>query len=103
MGNSDQWYYQHAGQTYGPVTTEALRWLIRSGQFQADLPIRQDSAQAWQPARAVSELGLPPAIAAVAAPTLVVPMARPAPPPVEISYASPDTGRLPAPRGSADL
>jgi uncharacterized RDD family membrane protein YckC len=53
----DSWYYAQDNQQLGPVTLEALRGMVASGQVgAADLVWTQGMAQ-WQPARSVPEVG----------------------------------------------
>jgi uncharacterized RDD family membrane protein YckC len=53
----DSWYYAQNNQQLGPVTLEALRGMVASGQLgAADLVWTQGMSQ-WQPARSVPEVG----------------------------------------------
>ena len=53
----DSWYYAQNNQQLGPVTLEALRAMVASGQVgAADLVWTQGMSQ-WQPARSVPEVG----------------------------------------------
>src|SRR5688572_5976879 len=55
--STDGWYYAQNNQQLGPVSLEALRGMVASGQVgAADLVWTQGMAQ-WQPARSVPEVG----------------------------------------------
>ena len=75
-----QWKYMSGGQQYGPVDTEALGALLRSGTLKPDTQVMKEGGLNWAPANAFPELasvsavagappgGVPP-LAGVAAPT----------------------------------
>lgn len=57
---SDQWFYAQSGQQKGPISGEALRQLIASGQLRpTDLVWREGMAN-WTALQAVPELAPPP-------------------------------------------
>lgn len=72
-----QWKYMSGGQQYGPVETEALASLLRSGTLKPDTQVMKEGGLNWAPASAFPELasvaassgitppGLPPLVGGV--------------------------------------
>lgn len=49
------WYYQVLGKNVGPLSSKELLEKVRTGQIEADTPIRKDDSQ-WVPASEVNGL-----------------------------------------------
>lgn len=57
---ANEWFYNHYGKTYGPVTLENLHHLVRTGFITRQTPVWTEDWAEWMPATAVP--GLFPAV-----------------------------------------
>ena len=82
------WYYAQGGQQRGPVSREALRGMLSSGQLAWGELVWTDGMESWKPAETVEELKVSRAVATP--PPVPQPMGYPAQP---VGYAAPPVMR----------
>jgi len=54
----EQWYYEEAGQTCGPISRQALHELIESGELTAESSVIRDGMKDWLPVGSIAGLTL---------------------------------------------
>jgi hypothetical protein len=84
MSPDSQWYYARGGQQLGPVSTAALRDLLRGGQLTAGDLVWAEGMPAWQQVKNISALSAP-VVPDIASPPAVYP-----PPPIPAYAVRPD-------------
>ena len=55
---ASEWYYSHAGQRLGPVSTDQLKDLAAAGQLGPDDLVWKDGMENWVPAGKVKKFEL---------------------------------------------
>jgi hypothetical protein len=94
-----EWFVQHGGKLYGPLTGVALKKLASEGKISAATSVRKGTDGAWVPASRVQGLfAAAPAAAPSPAPPSAPPVEPPAPPPRAKPMLQPVARRAPLPK-----